>query len=99
MINKQLSIIGENSQHVTTAELLSIVIDKQAIEGLTVGQMRKRIPMCEKLVGLGVGEKIPLSKDELKTVSAIYERHQFGFMHRDLIQVADLLKGAINDEA
>lgn len=99
MKNYELSIIGADSNKMSVASLLSFVISSQAAEGLTIGQMRKRMAICDKLEGLKIGEEISIRGGELKMVNAVYQAHRFGSMHKDFIDVADMLEAAINDEA
>lgn len=76
----------------TIASVLKIVAGSQPADGLTIGQMRDRFTLIEKLED--ADDNINLSQAELETMKQIYNQHRFGAMHPDLVRIADKLNVA-----
>lgn len=96
MENKQLNLTdGASGEKLTTAKLLAVVVGGQPAEGLTIGDMRKRLAILEKLEA--ANGTIELNKDELATAATAYRAYRFGMMHADLVGVDDALGKALNE--
>lgn len=91
MENKTLTLPNPaTGQPMTTADVLSAVIQAQTAEGMTIGDMRERFGIVEKLAASN--GTIELSNKELVIVKRIYRNHRFGQMHMDFVTVGDQLE-------
>lgn len=83
--------LSDNTVH-QTREVIKIVLEQGTAHGMTIGEMRKRIGILDKLEKAnGVLE---LEDAEWQSLKEIYAQHPWRIAHRDLLAIADAIEKA-----
>jgi len=75
--------VGENATPMTYADLLKVCLGAASSEGITIGDMRNRIKILDKLEN--PGKTMELTTEEVLLVKGVVANFKWAVMHKDLI--------------
>lgn len=91
MKNRTTAIKDGDGFH-TVASLLLLVVNQPPRSGFSLADMRRRLPIIDKLETVLADDEIPLTPSEIVLVEELYRGHPWGLFHRDLVRIGDELK-------
>ena len=94
MENRKTAIRLDANNFALVSDIFRMVIEAAPQGGLSLADMRKRLPIYEKLDATGEGQIFKFSPQELVTLSDLYDKHRWGQFHKDILIIGEDLKRA-----
>ena len=88
-----------DSECLTYGDLLRVVLEAPPQQGLTIAEIRRRLPLLDRIDATEPGDSFGFAARDLTALRELFDAHRWGVLHRDIAALGDAIDTAVEGDA